>query len=174
MIQIEGIGSFTKDEKSGWYYSQDIPIRVVGGSLCKFVLEGYDEDENKEDFHTAMRNFLSIDRKALALVENQVYRYYEDCNENFDVEDEDYVEINEPKDVWRFVEFGNAAAVSRRSSGDRKVYVSLECSCEWEQEHGLQIVFQEGLRVNKIGPFDGHLTNSDAYADPTLEDVIYH
>lgn len=63
---------------------------------------------------------------------------------------------------------------SRRAYGDKGIYVSLECSCDWEPEHGLQIVFKDGKRVNKISSYDGHLTNSDAYADDDLEDVIFH
>lgn len=42
-----------------------------------------------------------------------------------------------------------------------------------EPEHGLQIVFKDGQRVNKVGPFNGPFTNSHAYADPSLEGVIY-
>lgn len=63
--------------------------------------------------------------------------------------------------------------VKRRASGDRGIYISLECGCNWEPEHGLQIVFKHGRTINKIGPYDSHLTNSDAYADPKLEDVVY-
>ena len=46
-------------------------------------------------------------------------------------------------------------------------------NCDWEEEHGLQIVFKNGLTINKIGPYDGHCTNSDAYDDESLEDIIY-
>ena len=31
-----------------------------------------------------------------------------------------------------------------------------------------------GLRVNKVGPYNGHLTHADAYGDEHLETVIYH
>ena len=40
-------------------------------------------------------------------------------------------------------------------------------------EYDLQIVFKNGLRVNKVGPYDGHVTNADAYADDSLEDVVF-
>jgi hypothetical protein len=63
--------------------------------------------------------------------------------------------------------------VSRRAYGDKGVYVSIECNCDWEPEHGLQIVLKNGSEVTKVGPYDGHLTNSDAYADSTLEGVVY-
>jgi hypothetical protein len=39
------------------------------------------------------------------------------------------------------------------------------CGCDWEEEHGLQIVLRNGVRVNKVDGYDGHLTNSDAFAD---------
>jgi hypothetical protein len=81
--------------------------------------------------------------------------------------------IDSPRDVWKHVKFGDEPIVTRRAYGDHGVYVSLECNCDWEIEHGLQIVFKNGLKVNKIGPYDGHLTNSDAYARNDLEDAIY-
>jgi len=46
---------------------------------------------------------------------------------------------------------------------------TIECGCNWEREHGLQIVLREGLSVTKLGPYDGHLTN----ADSSLESVVY-
>jgi hypothetical protein len=63
--------------------------------------------------------------------------------------------------------------VARRAYGDKGIYVSVECGCDWEVEHGLQLVFKNGLKVNKLGGYDGHLTNSDAFADESLEDVVY-
>ena len=87
--------------------------------------------------------------------------------------DEEYVSIKTPSEVWSHVEFGEEVVVSRRSYGDKKIYVSIECSCDWEPEHGLQIVLKDGKAISKVGPYDGHLTNSDAYADERLENVIY-
>ena len=83
-----------------------------------------------------------------------------------------YVEIR-PGELWRHVEIGDQPVVARRAHGDKGVYISLECNCDWEPEHGLQLVFKDGRAVCKVGPFDGHLTNSDAYADASLEHVIY-
>ena len=83
------------------------------------------------------------------------------------------MEIKAPADVWDHIRFGGEPLVSRRSKGDGGIYVSLECECDWEEEHGLQIVFENGRRVNKVGPYDGHLTNSDARADDSLGGTIY-
>jgi hypothetical protein len=71
------------------------------------------------------------------------------------------------------VKLGGRPVASRRSYGDKAVYISLECDCDWEVEHGLQIVFKEGRAVTKVGPYNGHLTNSDAYDDERFEKTIY-
>jgi len=55
-------------------------------------------------------------------------------------------------------------SVQRDGPGE-PVYVSVECECSWEPEHGLQLVFRGGARVTKVGPYDGHLTN--------VPDVVY-
>jgi Domain of unknown function (DUF6985) len=96
-----------------------------------------------------------------------------DVNSNWDPEDDEYISIASPSDVWTHVQLGKEPIVSRRASGDKAIYVSIECNCEWEPEHGLQLVFRNGNQLVKVGPYDGHLTHADAYADPSLENVIY-
>jgi hypothetical protein len=172
-MKIPGLGTVTKDNRSDYYYSDLISVQVLGGQLCRIVVEGYDEDPAKEEFHAAIKNFLSLDQSVLKDVESYVFQYYQDCNANWEADDDEFLVIVSPEDIWRHVHFGSEPVVTRRDDGDEGIYVSLECNCVWEEEHGLQIVFKNGLRVNKVGPYDGHLTNSDAYDDDSLEDVIY-
>jgi len=146
-------------------------VSVLGGKRCRIVVEGYNEDPRKDDFHVAIASFLSIDSSVLEAAEGHVFQYYQDCKGAW--EDDEAVEIESPGDVWDHVQLGSEPVVSRRPYGDEGIYISLECNCDWEEEHGLQIVFKNGQRVNKIGPYDGHLTNSDAYGNADLEDVIY-
>jgi hypothetical protein len=172
-MEIAGLGLVTKDDRFDWYRSQPLPVAALGGKICQILLEDYDDNLAKEDIHAAVKNFLSIDQSALQEAEPHIFQYYMDCNADFSPEDEDYLIINSPRDVWKHVKFGDEPIVTRRADGDGDVYVSLECNCDWEIEHGLQIVFKNGLKVNKVGPCDGHLTNSDAYDREDLEDVIY-
>ncbi|HEU4562804.1 MAG TPA: hypothetical protein VFS20_33550 [Longimicrobium sp.] len=172
-MEIPGLGPVTKDDELGWYYGEPMPVPVLDGEMCRIVIDGYDDDPNPEEFHAAIRNFLSADPRVLEEAEPHIYRYYQDCNAVWEPDDDEYLVIARPSDVWRHIQFGSEPTVTRRPYGDQRVYVSLECECDWEPEHGLQIVFKEGLRVNKVGSYDGHLTNSDAYGDPRLEDVIY-
>jgi hypothetical protein len=70
-------------------------------------------------------------------------------------------EIPGSADIWEHVSFpheestwhlGDDLAERGRS------YLSFEGEVSWEPEHGLQLVFEDGQRVCKAGPYDGHLT----------------
>jgi hypothetical protein len=172
-VNVPGLGEVSKDERLGWYYSKELPIGVLGSQLCRVVLSGYDEDGQKEDFHRAIANFLSADNSVLKAATRFVYQYCQQMNSDWSPEDPEYVHVSTPEEVWRHVQLGRKPLVRRRAYGDKAVYVSVECECDWEPEHGLQIVFKNGLVVNKVGPYDGHLTNSDAYDDEDLEHVVY-
>jgi len=165
-IDIPGLGTVWSDGR-GSYVSAPISVNVLSGERCEISVEGYDDDENQEDFHVAIANFLSIEPSVLDAAEPYIFQYYQDCSS--------YVPeltIHLPSDVWRHIDFGDLT-VSRDLFGDRGIYASLACGCDWEEEHGLQIVFRNGAEVNKVGPNDGGLANSAAYADPALQDVVY-
>jgi hypothetical protein len=168
-MRIPGLGEVQKDEALGWYFGPAMPIPVLGGAQCCIVVDGYDEDRRPEDFHVAIANFLTIGPEVLKRAEPFLYRYYQDCARHGDAT----ATIASPADVWRHLHFGDEPQVKRRAHGDKGIYVSLSCRCDWEQEHGLELVFKNGLTVNKVGPFDGHATNADAYAEPGFEDVVY-
>lgn len=172
-MEIPGLGNVTLDTKFGWYYSEPIPVPVLGGKPCRIVIEGYDEDSRKEEYHAAIANFLSVDASVLKEAEGHVFSYYKNCNDNWEPGDEEFLMIQSAREVWQHVYFGDEPMVTRRGYGDFGIYVSLECECDWEREHGLQIVFKNGLKVNKLGPYDGHLTTSDTDADDSLENVVY-
>lgn len=78
-------------------------------------------------------------------------------------------------DVWRHVTFGGEIIVRVRADGDSEdgVYLSIECECDWEPEHGLMLVYRDGPTIAKVGPYDGHVTQADAYANPDLVGVVY-
>jgi hypothetical protein len=165
------LGEVTKDARFESYWSNPLIVPMLGRA-CRFALELYDEDPAKEDFLVAVKNFLSADRTVLQAAESHIYNYYKDCGSFWETGDEDFPKIMSQKDIWKYAQLGGESIVSRRRK-DNTIYISLECNCDWEQEHGLQIVFKNGLKVNKVGPFDGHRTNSDAFSQEDLEGVIY-
>jgi hypothetical protein len=170
-MEVPGLGDVTKDERFGLYYSKPIPVQMFGGKQCRIVLEGYDEDERKEEFHVAIANFLSGTPAVLREADEPLGRYYDDFKEWW--EDDGKPPIKSADDLWQHIRLGSEPMVTRRPYGDQGIYISVECDCDWEEEHGLQLVLKNGLKVNKLGGYDGHLTNSDAFGDESLENVIY-
>jgi hypothetical protein len=172
-IEIPGLGILHKDSENDSYCSEPRHIAALGDEMCFISIEDYDEDPCQQDFHVAIQNFLSIDQSVIRAAEPYIYQYYQDCNNCFDPTDDEFIVIEASEDIWEHIELGGEAVISRRFGGDKNIYVSLSCYCDWEEEHGLQIVFKNGLTVNRIGSCTGHLTNSDAYGNTKLEDVIY-
>ncbi|MCL2309574.1 MAG: hypothetical protein FWC42_04765 [Proteobacteria bacterium] len=170
-MEIPGLGKVTRDKRFGWYYSEPVAVPMLGGAQCRIVLEGYYRDERKEDFHTAITNFLTGSPAVLREADEPLFRYYKDFEEYW-LEDGN-PPIKSAEELWRHVQFGDEPMVTRRHRGDKGVYVTIECGCDWEEEHGLQLVLKNGLKVNKLGGYDSHLTNSDASGDKSLENVIY-
>jgi hypothetical protein len=170
-MNVPLLGEVTKDERFGWYYSKPIPVPMFGGKQCRIVLDGYEGDDRKEDYHVAIANFLSGSPAILREADEPLFRYYKDFEEWW-LEDNQQP-IKSADELWQHVRLGSEPVVSRRPYGDCGIYVSVECGCDWEEEHGLQLVLKNGLKVNKLGGYNGHLTNSDAFDDESLEHVVY-
>jgi hypothetical protein len=171
-MKLPGLGECRFDESEGCYVSEPISLAVLNGERCKILVDEYDDNPPVEDFHEAIINFLKAPNTVLTAAELHIFKYYLDVKADIAPED-DFPSVGSPSEIWAFVRFGDEAVISRRPNGDNSIYISLECNCDWEPEHGLQIVFKNGAVVNKVGPYDGHLTNSDAFADSTLENVVY-
>ncbi len=175
-MEIPGLGPVSRDDEFGGYRSAAWPVPVLKNSTCVFVVDGYDGDPGKEEFHSAISAFLALDESTLWAASPSIFEYYQYVMADCDPDDGDdrYVEIADPDDVWDHIDIGGEVLVQRHAYDDRRVYVSVECECDWEPEHGLQIVFREGRTVTKVGPYNGHLTNAAAYGRDDLEGVVYH
>lgn len=170
-LEIPGIGTFEEDPELNWHESEPVALSLLNGAECNVVIEGYKEEDREGIFATAA-NLLSRDFSVLREVEGEIHAYYLDCKPYWQPGEDGYVDIDTPADVWKHVQFGFEVSITNHFR-DGHFYVSIECNCDWEPEHGLQIVLRDGLKVNKIGPYDGHVTNSNAYGLKIAEEVIY-
>lgn len=169
-MHIPGLGAVDLDD-DGSYFSEPSPIPVLGDASCRLVVDGYEDDPAKEDFHAAIMAFRGLDRSALVAAQVWIFEYYRDVVADWG-QDDLPVLIESPESVLDHIHPGGEAIV-QRDADDQRVYISIECECDWEPEHGLQIVFQDGTTVTKVGPYDGHLTNAAAYGRPDFRGVIY-
>jgi hypothetical protein len=172
-MYIEGIGEFSVNK-----YNEVIGPEIQSdfmGYTYQFELEFYLEDEDKEGFHQAINNFTTHFKQALKDAEIYIYHYYLDVREAYEKEGwvEGFPEISSASQVWSHLNLAQRITVSRRQYKEKKVYISLGGNCDWEHEHGIQIVLKEGLYVNKVSDYNAHLTNSDAYDQDEYENVVY-
>ncbi|NRA40327.1 MAG: hypothetical protein HRU15_19440 [Planctomycetes bacterium] len=74
------------------------------------------------------------------------------------------IKIENANDIWKYVEIGHGynhepGQLMIETGDDGSVYISIEGNCEWEIEHGVQLVVKNGLKVTKLGPYDGEIEN---------------
>src|SRR5688500_12413660 len=101
-MYIPRLGNVTRDDQfDTWHSSAALPINVLGGLTCIITVEGYEEDPSKEAFHQAIHNFLSADQSVLQEATPFLFQYYQDMNSNWGADDEEYIQIDSPQDVWR-------------------------------------------------------------------------
>lgn len=77
-------------------------------------------------------------------------------------------EIPNSADIWDYVRFRSPPDLTPGGSllEPGRSYLSFEGEVSWESEHGLQLVFEDGGTVCKVGPYDGHVTVAHASAMP--------
>lgn len=153
-MNIPGIGELTPQD--GDYVSEPIEVPMFYENEFSIVLMGYDDDDRPEEFHTAVANLLAGTPSVIEAAQEAIFQYYQDMNSQREPSDDDYLVIDSADDVWDHIEFGDELDVWRGDTGDQPVYISIECECDWEPEHGLEIVIRNGERVVKIGMADGH------------------
>mmetsp|Transcript_25639 Transcript_25639/g.78887 ORF Transcript_25639/g.78887 Transcript_25639/m.78887 type:complete len:233 (-) Transcript_25639:871-1569(-) len=174
-----------------WFVGPQQPEQAcasLGRVPYAFAVQGYAGDKEPEEFVTAMRNFVAHGDEAIRRAEAYLFAYYQDTRDRRDASlatfgelDFEFPEIHAPADVWKHVKLAGTGApsgaafvhVRRRQYGNRAVYVLVEGSCGWDPDAGLSVVLYHGHRVTRVGAYDGHLSNADAFAMPDLEHVVY-
>lgn len=169
-LSFDETGDFSYDSAGDEHRSRPLRLPMLGRDVT-IVLVGFLDDSAPTEFRDVVRNLLSRTRDTLLVASPDLQNYCSDINQFLDPEDE--LHVDDSSDLWKHVRFGNEVYIERRHHGDRKLYATIECGCEWEEEHGLQLILREGLAVTKLGTYDGHLSNADSYADSSLEDTVY-
>ena len=120
----------------------------------------------------AFDRFIRLPAFALNDVLPHVYAYFRDTYEWDEMAGElpkELDNIRVPEEVWQYVE--PESLMLEEDEG--KWFVCLEAECAWEPEHGLQIVWLGGNEIIKVGECDGHVTNVNAWDDPSLDRVVH-
>ncbi|MBW6420259.1 hypothetical protein KX729_02285 [Rhizobium sp. XQZ8] len=134
-----------------------------------------DDIDLEEPAAAALKAFLCLDTSNRLADARHVFAYYADfralIGEGEWLDDEMGV-VSNASEIWRHVTPG-PVFVEKGRRDDDNCYVVMEAECAWDREHGLMMVWRGGTTLCKVGGYDGHITNANAYADDTLADVVY-
>ena len=176
-IEIESIGKLSPhpDVPDEWLISESIAVPLFDGEKLQFTLNGDLETDKMFLFEAdeAIKNFLKINEDVKLIYSGYIYQNYKEVQDYY--ASEPYVvaplKLNNEKEIWKYV-YPSEIYVSRRNRRDKDVYLQIHCECEWEEEHGLQLVFRRGLKLTRVSYIDGHLTEADANDKPDSEDEL--
>lgn len=176
-INSKRIGVLTQDESfDDWWISEEIEIPFFDNEKLTITFMDVDPEQDlefTEEADRALTTFLALTNKDRLDISDQVYK---NCTEFMDMVgpeefDEALQKMGDPKGIWNFV-YPSEIYVSRRTRRDKDIYIQIACNCEWEEEHGLQLVFRQGKKLTRVSDQDGHLTEADAYDKLDSEDEL--
>jgi hypothetical protein len=145
-------------------------IRVPYFDDCDVQLDDEDSLNNP-----ALVEFLKRDLQDRLKDSRHVFNYYQDFRTMIGGEDwldDEMGIVTIPEQIWSHVTPRFVLMDGGRGS-DESQYVIVEAECAWEVEHGLMMVWKDGKFLCKVGGYDGHVTNSNSYADDKLINVVY-
>lgn len=170
-MNIEPLGQVYRDDDiEEWFESDPIKIPFLDGRELTFVLENIEEDGRLDEFTSAVTKFLALASEDRDSATPYLFQCYANFLAAVGPDELDFT-IEDPTDVWRHVT-PSQIHVSRRPYGDAAVHVQIVGNCDWDREHGIQIVFREGNVLRRVSSQDGHLAYCDAYNVPESEDRI--
>jgi hypothetical protein len=153
-----------------WWRSEPVNVPMFENIALPFVLTiEKDVDELlKNKIETAINNFLNLNPNYRTELSDLVYENYKDMLSSSDITP---LDIKVASDIWQYVH-PEEVYISQRNRRDDDVYIQLTCECDWEEEHGLQLIFRQGKKLTRVSQQDGHLTESDAYGKEDSQDWL--
>jgi hypothetical protein len=148
--QLKPFGWLKEDPNiPGEWYSDPVPVPLCSGRSIRFYIRtGTDGDCYPPDVQEAVRLFLALTDSQPVI--DRVYQYYLAFVAL--IPDAD-LGVPTATELWGRVR-PSTAFVDRHQDGDGRAYVRLACACDWDEEHGLQILFRDGTDVTLVGEHD--------------------
>lgn len=86
--------------------------------------------------------------------DSQIVKHYYDETLKFGYTNP--LDIKTTEDIWNFVH-PSEIVIHWDEKGD--FYLLVSCGCDWEEEHGLQLVFPAGKKMTRASGHDGHYSD---------------
>jgi hypothetical protein len=154
----------------GDFLSEPVSVPYFDDRPVKFWLAELTEAD-EQDVTSAVGAFLALDSAARLAASPYLFQNYQQIGDAVG-EDQMWCHIGIPEAIWEHVQ-PNYIRVARRPRRDQLIYIVIDAECDWDPEHGLQIVYRRGSELARVSDqSDGELTYADAYDLPEDQDKI--
>jgi hypothetical protein len=65
--------------------------------------------------------------------------------------------LTKPEKVWEYINPTEIIVTKDRYKEKEGVFIQILCDCDWEEEHGLQIILKNGNELIRVSDQDGNL-----------------
>ena len=176
-IHSEIIGNlYRKNENEDWKSEKDIAIPFLNNIKLPvfYYLDSIEKDTSFEkEADEALKNILQLKKPEILEVAKHLFENLQEFKSLVGLNDvtPELRNLTNEIEIWKYIN-PSCLTVERRAYEDKNIYVVIPCNCDWEEEHGLQMVFRKGKILTRVSDIDGHLTNADAFDIPDKEDNL--
>ena len=150
-VYIKNLGEMKRHESiPSWLVAEDVSVPFFDNKKLDCIVDlGHEYDETNIDLQkveVAVENFLKLDSSYRESISNLVYKNYRAVVDNCGI---DEIGVKSESHVWDYVSPSMIYIKQESHFENRKyvgmdIFVTIDCKCAWEEEHGLQIVFRMG------------------------------
>ena len=158
-IELKSIGKLKPHPEipDEWLISESVPVKFFDEKKLKFILNVDLENDKRflSDGDQSIKNFLEKESNEKSRISNRIYKYYREIQDYWDSQSfgPSPLKLNDEEEIWNYV-YPYEIHVCRNTDEDKNMYLLIHCGCEWEEEHGLQLVFRNGLELTKVSGID--------------------
>lgn len=159
-ITSRALGTLTQGEFDDLWESKPVKLPFYNNLQIPIKYKDFVPSEDKsflKEADEAVQIFLSKTEADRLSWSKHIHQNCIDFLEM--VEEDDSIEEWKriPKnDIWNHLDI-QEIHVSREPYEDKGIYIQLICDCEWEEEHGLQLVFNKNGDLIRVSAIDGHI-----------------
>jgi hypothetical protein len=148
-------GEVVPDQYELWR-AQPLSIPYFDGAAVPIVMSSI-EPGDVARIDTALENFLSLGLDARAAASPRVLAACREFLDRVDAGDDckKMAALVDPRGIWNHVTCEEILVERNNAGGDPAIYIALLCSCAWDIEHGLQLVYRNGETLSRLSEQDG-------------------